>query len=179
MGQWLIDSLMAAIWGYLARNWVDITLYLAGAAIVCALVRRFMRLYKGLPLIVGIIVLIVGAWTVGYRSAPEKIRLQTVVRTEKVQVTVRDEAEIKRLRNKLADMSALRDAAEAARIAAESAKAKAEAALARALEELAAANAEIQRLLAEHAEPPPAVVTIRFVAVAPPCGFRRRVPGAA
>ena len=157
MGQWLMNSLMAAIWGYLTRNWVDITVYLAGAAIVCALVRKFLRLYKGLPLIVGVIVLIVGAWTVGYRSAPEKIRLQTIVRTEKREVPVRDDAEIRRLRNKLADMTALKDAADAARLAAESAKAKAQAALARALEELAAAKAEIQRLLAEHAEPPPTV----------------------
>ena len=155
MGDWITGYLWSWVWAYLAANWFSIALYLIVAALVCAALRKFMALYRGLPLAVGIVVLVVGAWTVGYRSGPVKIKTQVRIetRTETVEKLVPDEAAIARLRKQMADMMAEKDAAIAR---ADAARRKAEAALAQLREELATANAEIQRLLAELAEKPQA-----------------------
>lgn len=149
----IVGYLMSWGWAYLAANWVSIALYLIGAAVVCAAASKFMALYRGLPLVVVIVVLVVGAWTVGYRSGPVKVRtlVRTEVRTETVEKLVPDEAAIARLRKQMAALIAEKDAA-IARI--DAARREAEAALAKVRQELAAANAEIQRLLAEQAAKP-------------------------
>jgi hypothetical protein len=92
---------------------------------------------KGCLKPIGSVLLIVGAFAAGYACAPEKTVVRTKVQTQEKIVT--DDAEIARLRKKLADVIAKKDAAIA----------QAEAALEAVRQELAAANAEIQRLLAE------------------------------
>jgi len=174
MSRWIFGYLMSWVWAYLAANWFSIALYLIVAALVCAALRKFMALYRGLPLVIGIIVLVVGAWTIGYRSGPVKTQVRIEARTETVEKRVPDEAAIARLRKQMADLMAQKDAAIAR---ADVARRKAEAALAQLREELAAANAEIQRLLAElSAKPQAPTSTVNAMCIS--CGHQMYVgPG--
>src|SRR4051794_31135970 len=103
MLRWIIGHLMSAAGAYLAANWISLALYLILAAVVCAAVRKFMALYRGLPLIVGVGVLVIGAWTIGYRSGPVKLKVQTVERT--VEKPVIDHSGMDRLRGQLAALT--------------------------------------------------------------------------
>ena len=168
-GQWVINRLWAWVWAYLAANWVGIALYLIAATAVCIAVRKLIALYGYLPLIIGVVMLIVAAWTLGYRSGPVKVEVRTVTQTKTVEVPVIDTSEINRLRKRLAE----RDAAFAL---AEAARRNAEAALARLRQELAAAKNDIQRLLAELAKPPTVVTLVEeFNAQCPKCGHLMNV----
>jgi len=170
MAGWLVGYLMSWAWSYLAANWVSLALYLIVAALVCAALRKFMALYRGLPLAGGIVVLVVGAWIVGYRSGPIRVKtlLRTEVRTETVEKLVPDEAAIARLRKQMADLTAEKDAAIAR---ADAIRREAEAALAKLRQELAAATAEIDRLTAELAAKP-TVATSAANAMCIKCGFQ-------
>lgn len=152
MCEWIIGPLLSSAWNYLAGNWSTIALYLIGAAVVCAAVRKFLALYGRLPLVVGVVILVLGAWTAGYSTAPVKTVERTVVKpvVQTVEKTIVDHSMIDRLRGRIAALEAeLRAGKEAASAQADAARRAAEAALA-ALEqargELAAANAEIGRL---------------------------------
>jgi hypothetical protein len=154
MSQWIVSSLTAWAWGYLADNYVGIALFLIAATAVCIAVRKLIALYGRL--------LIVAAWALGYRSGPVRVEVRTVTQTKTVEVPVIDNSEINRLSKRLAE----RDAAVA----------QAETALARLRQELAGAKNEIQRLLAELAKPPTVVALVEeFNAQCPKCAYLMNV----
>jgi hypothetical protein len=162
MSQWIFSGLIAWAWGYLADNYVGIALFLIAATAVCVAVRKLIALYGHLPLIIGVVLLIVAAWALGYRSSPVRVEVRTVTHTKTVEVPVIDNSEINRLSKRLAE----RDAAVA----------QAETALARLRQELAGAKNEIQRLLAELAKPPTVVALVEeFNAQCPKCAYLMNV----
>jgi hypothetical protein len=146
---WVISHVKAAAWEYLAANWAALALYMAVATIVCLIVRKLLSVYGYLPLIVGMVILIIAAWWIGYRSAPEKKVVQTVTRT--VEKTIRDDSLVDSLRRRLAALGSEKNAAIAR---AEAERRNAEAALAKLRRELSAAKAEIERLRRELAAKP-------------------------
>jgi hypothetical protein len=169
MSQWIFSGLIAWAWGYLADNYVGIALFLIAATAVCIAVRKLIALYGHLPLIIGVVLLIVAAWALGYRSGPVRVEVRTVTHTKTVEVPVIDNSEINRLSKRLAE----RDAAIAQ---AEAARRNAEAALAQLRQELAGAKNEIQRLLAELAKPPTVVALVEeFNAQCPKCAYLMNV----
>jgi len=137
MTGWFVGQLKAAVCEYLAANWGMIALYLIVAAVMCWVLRKLLSVYGTMPVIVGVVLLIIGAFAVGIRSAPIKTVVTTVekpvVRT--VERVVTDTSGMERLRSQLAALRAEKDAALAA--------------LAKLRRELAAALAECDRLTRE------------------------------
>jgi hypothetical protein len=164
VGGWVLGHLQTLIWGYISAHWLGIAAFLIGATAVSIAIRKLLALYGYLPLIIGVAMLIIAAWALGYNTAPVRTVRVPVIKTETVEVKVVDDTEIKRLRGILAG----KDSEIAQAVAA---RRRAEAAMARLEQELAAAKSEIQRLLAELAKPPVVVALVEeFNAMCPWCG---------
>jgi hypothetical protein len=166
--EWTVGPWISAGWNYLAGNWPAIALYLFVVAIFCAAVRRLLDVYGVRPLIGGVVVLIVGAWMLGYSSAPVKTVVRTIAKpvVQSVEKIVVDNSMIDRLRKRIAALIAQKD----------SAIADAQAALEKAHSQLAAAADEIERLKHELANKP--VIAVRRIdgtGQCPHCGHLMQV----